>query len=168
MKSKIAVFIAAFIIWVLLDWVPDGQHLLAGIVVAAIAAYVTGDMFAVRFDILTYPGKLAALLNYAVVFIWEIIKANVDVAYRVAHPGLPISPGIVRIKTSLKSETAIALLANSVTLASKTLTVDADAGKGYLYIHCMNMGEIDGNASVRRIVERFEAILKRIFECGER
>jgi multicomponent Na+:H+ antiporter subunit E len=80
------------------------------------------------------------------------------------HPGLPVSSGIVKVKTSLKSEIAIALLANSVTLASKTLTVDADAATGYLYIHCMNMEEKDVNVSVGKTVERFERILKRFFE----
>jgi len=164
MKSKIAVFIAAFLLWTLIDWPPDWQHLLAGIIVAVITAYVTGDMFAIRFDILNYPKKFAALLNYAVVFIWEMLKANVDVAYRVVHPGLPVSSGIVKVKTSLKSEVAIALLANSVTLASKTLTVDADAVTGYLYIHCMNIEEKDANVSVGKTVERFERILKRFFE----
>ena len=164
MKSRIAVFIAAFLLWALIDWPPDWQHLVAGIIVAVITAYVTGDLFAVRFDILNYPKKIAAFLNYAVVFIWEMLKANIDVAYRVVHPGLPVSSGIVRIKISLKSESGIALLANSVTLASKTLTVDADAVKGYLYVHCMDMEGKDGIASVVKTVERFERILNRIFE----
>lgn len=164
MKSKIAVFIAAFVIWCLLGWVPDWQHVLSGVVVAAIVAFIMGDMFAVRFDIPSYPKKIAALLNYAVVFIWEMLKANVDVAYRVAHPRLPVSSGIVKVKTSLKSEVAIALLANSVTLASRTLTVDADAVTGYLYIHCMDIEDKGGNASIKKTVERFERILKRFFE----
>lgn len=164
MKSKIAVFIAAFVIWCLLGWMPNWQHALSGVVVAAIAAFIMGDMFAIRFDILSYPKKFAALLNYVVVFIWEMLRANVDVAYRVVHPRLPVSPGIVKVKISLKSEAAIAFLANSVTLASKTLTVDADAVKGYLYIHCMDIEGKGGGASVEKTVERFERILKRFFE----
>ncbi|MDP3790122.1 MAG: Na+/H+ antiporter subunit E [Candidatus Omnitrophota bacterium] len=164
MKSRIAVFIAAFVIWCLLGWVPDWQHALVGAVVAVIVAFIAGDMFAVRFDVLSYPKKFAAVLNYTVVFIWEMLKANIDVAYKVVRPGLPVSSGVVKVKTSLKSEAAIALLANSVTLASNTLTVDADAGTGYLYIHCMDIKEKGGNASVLKTVERFEKILKRFFE----
>jgi multicomponent Na+:H+ antiporter subunit E len=163
-KSRIAVFAAAFSIWLLLDWAPDWQHILAGAAVALFTTYIAGDMFSVRLDIVTYPRKLAGILNYAAVFIWEMLKANLDVAYRVAHPDLAMSPGIMKIKISLKSEMAIALLANSVTLASRTLTVDADPEKGFLYVHCMDIKGKNTDLSAVKVTERFENILKRIFE----
>ena len=33
---------------------------------------------------------------------WLMIKANFDVAWRVLHPKLPIRPGIIRARTTLK------------------------------------------------------------------
>jgi multicomponent Na+:H+ antiporter subunit E len=39
-----------------------------------------------------------------------MIKANFDVAKRVIDPSLPINPGIVEIKTNLKSRQAKLLL----------------------------------------------------------
>ncbi|MDD5680777.1 MAG: Na+/H+ antiporter subunit E [Candidatus Omnitrophica bacterium] len=164
MKSRIAVFIAAFLIWSLLDWIPDWQHVIAGVLVAAIAAYVTGDMFSVRLNVLSYPRKFAGIMNYIAVFTWEMLKANIDVAYRVARSDISMPSGIVKIKISLKSETAIALLANSITLASRTLTVDADPEKGFLYVHCMNIKDKSADLSLIKVTERFENILKRIFE----
>ncbi len=93
-----------------------------------------------------------------------MIKANMDVALRLVPPGLNIEPGIIKINFSLKSETAAALLANSVTLASRTVTVDADIKNGVLYVHCMALGGAGESACVEKNVRRFENILKRIFE----
>lgn len=68
--------------------------------------------------------RAAFLLAYIGVLFWEIIKANVDVAYRVLHPRIPIRPGIVVIRTSLKSNVAKLILANSITLTPGTFTLD--------------------------------------------
>ncbi len=164
MKSKIAVFIAAFMMWCLLGWVPDWQHVVTGVVIAAITAFITGDMFSVHLNVLKYPGKFMWLICYVGVFFWEMVKANIDVALKLASPGLNIKPGIIKISFSLKSETAAALLANSVTLASRTVTVDADIKNGILYVHCMALGAAGESACVEKNVRRFENILKRIFE----
>jgi len=43
-------------------------------------------------------------------------KANIHVAYIVIHPLLPIKPGIVKVKTKLKRDSALTMLANSITL----------------------------------------------------
>ena len=58
-------------------------------------------------------------------------------AYRVLNPYLPIKPGIVRIKTSLTSEFAKTILANSITLTPGTLTVEVD-GEDF-YVHWINV-----------------------------
>ena len=48
MKSRIVLFILAFLVWLLLSWVPDWQHCIVGIFVAALVAYLTGDLFIKR------------------------------------------------------------------------------------------------------------------------
>jgi multicomponent Na+:H+ antiporter subunit E len=89
-------------------------------------------------------------------------KANFDVAYRVLHPKMPISPGIVKVKTKLKSEIGIAFLANSITLTPGTFTVDL---KGqHLYIHCINVKHMDVEEASKDILERFEKLLIKIFD----
>jgi multicomponent Na+:H+ antiporter subunit E len=54
----------------------------------------------------------------------EIIKANLDVALRVIKPVIPINPGIVKVKTKLKTPMGRLILTNSITLTPGTLTVD--------------------------------------------
>lgn len=103
------------------------------------------------------------LLYYMLLFIWECIKANIDGAYRVIHPDLPIRPGIVKVKTTLKSDTALTLLANTLTLQPGTMTVDIDKENGFLYVHWIDVKTLDAAGATKIIVEKFEKILERIF-----
>lgn len=167
MSPKIILFLFAFIVWCLFSWVPDGAHLLAGILVASIVAFMMGDLIIHRphlmLDLRRY---VYFIFLYVPVFLWEVLKANIDVAYRVVHPELLINPGIVKVKTSLQSDIALTLLANSITLTPGTMSVDVDMDKSVLYIHWIDVRSRDIEVATRIIVERFEKILRKIFEEG--
>ena len=96
-------------------------------------------------------------------FFWYVVLANLDVVYRVIHPEMPIHPGIVKIKTNLKSAAGRTMLANSITLTPGTLTVDI-TDDGYLYIHWINVKTDDVEEASKRIAGRFEKVLRRMFE----
>jgi len=165
MIKKLILFIIAFFVWCLLNWVPDWQHLLVGLFIAGFVSYMTGDLFIQRPHVLTHTKRYYYFMfHYLPVFLWEVIKANIDVAYRVIHPKLPINPGIVKVKTSLKSDTALTFLANSITLTPGTLTVDIDREKGVLYIHWIDVKSKDVKTATKIIAERFEIILKKVFD----
>lgn len=163
-KSQIILFILALLIWTLLTWPPDLQHLIVGILVSIFVSFMTGDMFVKRPYVFKSINRYLWFLYYVPVFIWECIKANVDVAYRVIHPDLPINPGIVKVKTILKSDTGLTFLANSITLTPGTMSVDIDQERGFLYIHWIDVKDKDVQKATEIIVQRFEDILKRIFE----
>ncbi|MFH1621594.1 MAG: Na+/H+ antiporter subunit E [Candidatus Omnitrophota bacterium] len=164
MKSRIALFIFGFLAWMGLTWPPDLQHVAVGIIVALFIAYLTGDMFVNRPHIFTHPARYFWFLYYVPVFIWECFKANIDVAYRVMHPFVPIKPGIVKVKTKLKTDTALTFLSNSITLTPGTLSVDVDKEKGFIYVHWIYVESQDIEKATERIVSKFERILERIFE----
>lgn len=165
MKSRIVLFLVAFIVWSLLSWVPDWQHLLIGVFIAWFVAFMTGDLFITRPHVLKHPLRYwYFFVYYLPTFLWECFKANLDVAYRVVHPNLPIKPGIVKVKTSLKSDTALTFLANSITLTPGTLTVDIDKDNGILYVHWIDVKAKDIEAATGIIVKRFEKILRKIFD----
>lgn len=165
MKKKIILFLTAFIVWCLLSWVPDRQHIIVGIFVSLLVAYITGDLFIGRVHLLKHPVRYAYFIfGYLPLFLWEVIKANLDVAYRVLHPALPIRPGIVKVRTTLRSDTALTFLANSITLTPGTMTVDVDKDDGLLYIHWIDVKEKDVEKATKILVARFENILKKIFD----
>jgi len=163
-KSQIILFILALLIWTFLTWPLDFAHLLVGILVSGFVSFMTGDMFVKRPHVFKHASRYLWFLYYVPLFIWECIKANIDVAYRVAHPDLPINPGIVKVKTTLKSDTALTFLANSITLTPGTMSVDIDEENGFLYIHWIDVKDKDVQKATEIIVKRFEDILRRIFE----
>ncbi|MCM8795659.1 MAG: Na+/H+ antiporter subunit E, partial [Candidatus Omnitrophica bacterium] len=158
-KSQIILFLLAFLIWTFLTWPLDIQHLVLGILVSGFVAYITGDMFVKRPHLFKHLSRYFWFLYYVPLFIWECIKANIDVAWRVVHPDLPINPGIVKVKTSLKSDTALTFLANSITLTPGTMSVDIDQENGFLYIHWIDVKDKDIQKATEIIVKRFERIL---------
>jgi len=163
-KSQIILFILALIIWLFLTWPPDLQHLIIGVFVCAFVSFMTGDMFVKRPHRFKQFTRYLWFLYYIPLFIWECIKANIDVAYRVAHPDLPINPGIVKVKTTLKSDTGLTFLANSITLTPGTMSVDIDEENGFLYIHWIDVKDKDIQKATEIIVKTFEDVLRRIFE----
>lgn len=164
MKNRPVLFIFGLVVWMGLNWPPDWHDLLFGVLAAGFVAYMMGDMFVGKLHPFKHPVRYVWLARYTVVFIWECIKANIDVAYRVIHPRVPIKPGIVKVRTSLKSDAALTFLANSITLTPGTMTVDVDKKNGFLYIHWINVQDKDVEAATRLIVKKFEDIIKRIFE----
>ncbi len=65
-------------------------------------------------------------LAYLPLFFKNLVLSNIDVARRVLDPKLPINPGFVTIKTSLKEPYQRLILANSITLTPGTITLDMD------------------------------------------
>ncbi len=163
-KSQLVLFVLAFSVWMFLTWPPDAQHFIVGILVSGFVSFMTGDMFTKRPHHFLSLRRYLWFLYYIPLFIWECIKANIDVAYRLAHPDLPIHPGIVKVKTELKSDTALTFLANSITLTPGTMSVDIDSENGFLYVHWIEVKAIDTQKATGIIVKKWENVLRKIFE----
>ena len=156
------VFILSMIFWIMLTF----DFTIPNLVVGAVASLITSATFT-RFFVknvykLIQPHRYFWFLVYLVVFIWECIKANIDVAYRVLHPAMPIRPGIVKVKTTLKSDMAKMLLANSITMTPGTISVDII--DDYLYIHWIYISSDDPEVYTSIITGAFEKYIKRIIE----
>ncbi len=164
MSSRFILFIFGFLVWMLLTWPFDLQHAIVGILVAGLVSLLTGDMFTRRPHHFRHPKRYFWFCYYVPLFLWECLKANIDVARKVLNPKLPINPGIVRVKTTLKSDTAITFLANSITLTPGTFCIDIDAKEGILYIHWIDVKTQGMTEATQAIVEKFENILRKIFE----
>jgi multicomponent Na+:H+ antiporter subunit E len=164
MRSRITLFIVSFLVWSLLVWPLDLQHAVVGMAVAALIAFLTGDMFTRRPHHFGHISRYFWFFYYIPMFLWECLKANIDVALRVLNPKMPINPGIIKVKTSLKSDTALTFLANSITLTPGTFCVDIDPEEGLLYIHWIDVKTEDIEKATQQIVQKFERVLKKVFE----
>jgi len=162
MVKKTIEFLLILLLWFAFVWSLNVPAVLAGIVVALLVVWLFSDIFPAEIGRIFHPVRLFWLIIYLPVFAWYVVKSNLDVTYRVFHPEIPIRPGIVKVKTVLKTDIAKTFLANSITLTPGTLTVDFIGDN--LYIHWINIISDDPEIETELIVSKFEKFLKRIFE----
>ena len=165
---RLIYFVLSFIIWILLTWPYvdgqiDWQVVIAGLISSVLVAILFHEILPKEHHVFISPVRIFWFLVYIPVFFYYVILANFDVVYRALHPAMPIKPGIVKIKTNLKTDSGITALANSITLTPGTLTVDL-TDDGYLYIHWINVKSDDIEQATTHIAQRFEWFIQKIFE----
>ncbi len=151
-----------FLLWLLLTFNLQVSNIIVGLAAALIVTLLFGHHFLEDWQKLYNPLRYIWGLIYLIVFIWECIKANFDVAYRVLSPKMPIKPGIVKVKCSLKTDIAKTFLANSITMTPGTITVDVT--DDHLYVHWIYVSSQDPAVYTNKIVGRFEKLLRKVFE----
>ena len=113
-RSFLYLLALSFLTWVALTSSLEAQELVAGMAVCIVLSLWLNSYY-LKLGLPPLSAKrLGFFLVYLAVLLWEIVKANVDVAYRVVHPRMPINPGIVVVKTGLKSDIAKMILALSL------------------------------------------------------
>jgi len=155
-------FLLLFGIWLLLTWSLQWQEMLVGVIIALIADLMLGDIYPVNAVRILNPVRFFWFMTYTVTFLTYVVRANFDVAYRVLNINMPIRPGIVKVRTRLKTDMARTFLANSITLTPGTLSVDCV--DDHLYVHWINIVSEDPVKETEIIVQRFEQLLERVFE----
>ncbi len=160
LKQAIMAFLFMFGLWLLIAGT-DPQELIVGGIVSLLISLFFLRKTGIYSDFRITPKSIVYFVLYVFVFMWELVKSNLDVAFRVIQPTLPINPGIVRVQTSLKSPLARILLANSITLTPGTLTVETD-GEDF-YIHWIDVTAKDVQGASEKIVRTFEKYLEVIF-----
>ncbi|MDD5495962.1 MAG: Na+/H+ antiporter subunit E [Candidatus Omnitrophica bacterium] len=173
MIAKIFLFILWFLVWIFLSWPINTGDVIMAALVSLFVCYMINDLLfsngetgrSKQTGLIDGIRRLAWFLYYVVVFVWECVKANFDVAYRVIHPDMPIRPGSIKVKTGLKSDIGLTFLASSITLTPGTTTIDIDKEKGIIYVHLIHLkNDYDPSSMRLAIVEKFEKILRRVFE----
>lgn len=105
----------------------------------------------------------AAALAYLALVLGDIVVANLRVARLVLGPLARLRPRLVEVPLDVRDPLVASVLAATVTLTPGTVTVDLDLARGVLLVHALDAPDDD---SVREeIKSRYEARLKRVFEC---
>ncbi len=158
----VALFILSMVFWLLITFKFSVANIAAGAVASAITAAIFGRYYFHNVYKFLQPRRWLWFGVYLVTFIWACIRANFDVAYRVLHPAMPIRPGIVKVKTTLRSEFARTLLANSITMTPGTITVDIIGDE--IFIHWIYIRSEDPALYTRMVTGRFEEYIKKFAE----
>ena len=149
-------------LWLLLNSSVSWQVILAGVVISwLLVFFYAGSQYAGLGNLRVNRVTIKAFFGYIPLFLRELIKSNLDVAFRVINPSLPINPGIVEVKTRLKSPLGRLVLANSITLTPGTLTVETQGDS--LFIHWIDVSSPDIEIATQEIVSTFESYLEVIY-----
>jgi len=170
-KTKFSGVLSTFIIclgfWILLTWSLDTEELAAGAVVSLAVALFSSRFFIHEKAFWFFnPVKLGTLLVYLnVIFLWELIKANVDMAKRCFGGCKNINPGVIRVPVDLEGDYPQAMLANCITLTPGTITLDIaeEDGKTYYYIHWIDVATTDPVEAGNAIKGTMENWIRRIW-----
>lgn len=114
-----------------------GQFLF-GLVVGLPTAFVFRRLYSKQIDLGRGIGALPAAALYLATFSWEIVRANLDVAYRVLSPTMPIEPEVILVPLRVETDLAITTIANSITITPGTVTLDYDEETNALYVHAID------------------------------
>jgi multicomponent Na+:H+ antiporter subunit E len=151
----LSLFIMLFVFWLLLSgyFTP---FLIAMGVLCALAVVALGH----RMDIVDHEGT-PVHLSWRVVFYWpwlakEIAKSAWDVSRIIVNPRLPVSPRLVRAKSSQKTAVGVVTYANSITLTPGTVSLEVKPGE--ILVHALTRESAAGllEGEMDRRVTRFE------------
>lgn len=112
---------------------------------------------AVRFS----PQRLYHFFAYSGVFVIELVRSNISMMRYVYAPRIAIRPGIVRIRTKLKTPIGRLALANSIALTPGSLVVDIEGDS--LFVHWLDVRTTDPEQATREISAAFEKHLEKCF-----
>lgn len=135
-------FLVLMVFWLMLSGhtdigKPGDLYLIgSGLVACAFATHIAG-----RKGILDEEGHPVHLtlpmLSYLPWLMWEIVLANLDVAYRVWHPKAEIAPRLIVVPYRTRTALGTVTYANSITLTPGTITIGVDLSKHEMLIHAL-------------------------------
>ncbi|EKU48040.1 Na+/H+ antiporter subunit E [Staphylococcus massiliensis] len=118
--------------------------------------FVLGFLFSLAFVYLMrhiLPGRFYMITLYRIfklilIFLLELLKANVDVIRIIFQPKIQNEPAFFEYETELKKDWEIVLLANLITLTPGTVVLGVSDDRKKLYIHCVDFStkeeEVEG------------------------
>lgn len=152
MGHAISLGLILFALWLLLSGFFKPLLLGLGLVSCAFVVRI-----ALRMDVVDREWYPIHLLFTRVFFYWpwllkEIAKANIDVTRRILDPRLPISPTLVRVKASQRSDIGRVTYANSITLTPGTVAIDLQRDE--IVVHALTReaaAALEGDEMDRRV-----------------
>ncbi len=121
-----------------LAWVAlTGQFSLSNFFFGYVLSFIIMLVYSREKESRKYFLRIPRVFGFLFYFLFELIKANIQVAYDVVTPTFYMRPGIVAYPLSARSDLEITLLANIISLTPGSLSLDVSDDKKVLYVHSM-------------------------------
>ncbi len=143
MRYNCSLFLVLFIAWLLMSGHLETLPVVFGIISCILVIYLSRRMNIIDGE--SHPLHLSLSLPvYWVWLSWQILKSNIDVALRIMHPKMPISPRLFKLRNQQTSDLARVIYANSITLTPGTVTTDLTTTD--IQIHALS---VDGEKELK-------------------
>jgi multicomponent Na+:H+ antiporter subunit E len=129
-------FISLFGFWIILASKFDFQTIFVGMMISFSVVYYNRKLIVNASEIFkTLTRRLILFLFVLFQLFFDILKANIEIAFVVLHPKLPISPSVTKIDTRLRSDFFKTFLCNAITLTPGTVTLQNKGEE--ITVHCL-------------------------------
>lgn len=136
-------YILFFLMWIIFNGRITTEIVIFGIVIsAAVYWFICKFMdYSFKKD-LKFMKKLIYIVQYLYYLVKEIVVANFVTMKLVLSSHYAVEPVLIEFETSLNTNTAKFLLANSITLTPGTITVSVEGNK--FTVHCLDKTLAEG------------------------
>ncbi|MBS4754263.1 Na+/H+ antiporter subunit E [Nocardioides sp. zg-ZUI104] len=145
------------VVWVVLWRDISPLTVLGGLVVATIACLVF-PLPPLHVDVRVRPVALLVLVGR---FVFDVVRASVQVAWVVLRPQRPLRNGIVEVNLRTPSDFVLTVVAEMTSLIPGSIVVEARRSTHTLFLHVLEVGDEAGAERFRRSVLAQEARVVR-------
>lgn len=154
-------WLVLFVVWVVANGSVAPALLVLGAAITGVVAYVSARATPTWAGLAWTPDGLRHFLAYSLTFLRELVKANVAMLGYIYAPRIRISPGIVKVRTRLKSPMGRLALANTIALTPGSLILGMEGET--LYIHWLDVKTTDVEEATAELAAPFERHLEKVF-----
>ena len=145
-KHTLSLYAILLALWLGLSGQTSVLMLTLGLVSVTIIIYLSVRMD--RIDREIYPAHMTILtLRFWLFLAREIVVANIDVIKRIFRPGKSISPQMLEVPLTQKTDVSRVIYANAITMTPGTVSVDLD--KNTVTVHALSTEAADDLRSGR-------------------
>ncbi|MEZ4460324.1 MAG: Na+/H+ antiporter subunit E [bacterium] len=105
--------------------------------------------------------RIDLLVRYIAVFLWDVVVANLQVAWWIIGPQSKLHPRFIHIPLELEHPFSITVFASTISLTPGTVSSHISGDRKLLIVHCLNAP--DEQAMINAIKEHTKS-LKEILE----
>lgn len=157
----LSLWIVLFAVWMVANSTLAVEVAILGAVITLALAYVFTSTSDAWRRIRWTPAGFYHFLVYSGTFLVELVKANIAMMRVVYAPRINIHPGVVKIRTRLKSPIGRLALANTIALTPGSLVLDIKGET--LYIHWLDVQTTDIDKATEALAGPFETHLEKVF-----
>lgn len=134
MAVQILVNLMLSVFWLFITGSYTFNNFILGYLFALLLVYLMRGVLPGRFYIIT----VYKIIKLFIVFIIELIKANIDVIRIIIKPTIKNEPAFFTYQTDLKKDWQIVLLSNLITLTPGTIVLGISDDRTKIYIHAID------------------------------